>query len=249
MHNRSVSGLARKQKVMSEGIKQPTKQPDRVSTQHYTARASPDDVSLVEMLRNGDESAFVSLVERYQTTMLHLALIYIPERAVAEEIVQEAWVGVLEGLNRFKGRSSLKTWIFRILTNCAKTRAVRERRSVPFSSLSDTDGDLDEPAVDPDRFLPADSQTPGHWASLPANWNDMPENRLLSEETMACILSATEALPPSQQAVITLHDIEGWAAEEICNVLAISETNQRVLLHRARSKVRRALEQYFEEQK
>src|SRR5258708_36371523 len=141
---------------MSEGIKQPTRQPDSVSAQSHTARASTDDVSLVEMLRNGNEGAFVSLVERYQATMLHLAMIYVPERAVAEEIVQEAWVGVLEGLSRFEGRSSLKTWIFRILTNCAKTRAVRERRSVPFSSLSATDGDLDEPAVDPDRFLPAD---------------------------------------------------------------------------------------------
>src|SRR5258708_35569023 len=141
---------------ISQGRKQLTRQPDRVSAQDQTARASPDDVYLVEMLRNGNEGAFVSLVERYQPTMLHLALIYIPERAVAEEIVQEAWVGVLEGFTRFKGRSSLKTWIFRILTNCAKTRAVRERRSVPFSSLSDTDGDLDEPAVDPDRFLPAD---------------------------------------------------------------------------------------------
>jgi RNA polymerase sigma-70 factor (ECF subfamily) len=200
------------------------------------------------MLRNGDEGAFVSLVERYQAPMLHLAMVYTPERAVAEEIVQEAWVGVLQGLSRFEARSSFKTWIFRILTNCAKTRAVLEKRSVPFSSLSDPDGNLDEPAVDPDRFFPADSQTPGHWASPPVNWHDMPENRLLSQETMACVLSVAEALPPGQQAVITLHDLEGWTAEEICNVLGISETNQRVLLHRARSKVRRALEQYFEEQ-
>jgi RNA polymerase sigma-70 factor (ECF subfamily) len=233
---------------MSERIKQPAKQPDRASAQNHTTGASTDDIYLVEMLRNGNEGAFVSLVERYQAPMLHLAMVYVPERAVAEEIVQEAWVGVLQGLKRFEERSSLKTWIFRILTNCAKTRAVREKRSVPFSSLSDLDGNLDGPAVDPDRFFPADSQTPGHWVSPPANWDDMPENRLLSQETMACILSAAEALPPSQQAVIMLHDIEGWTAEEICNVLDISETNQRALLHRARSKVRRALEQYFEEQ-
>jgi len=129
-----------------------------------------------------------------------------------------------------------------------KTRAVREKRSVPFSSLSDLDGDLDGPAVDPDRFFPADSQMPGHWASLPANWDDMPEKWLLSQETIVCSLSTTKALPASQQAVITLHDLEGWRAEEICNVLDISATNQRALLHRARSKVRRALEQYFEEQ-
>jgi RNA polymerase sigma-70 factor (ECF subfamily) len=208
----------------------------------------PDEFHLVEMLRSGNEGAFVSLIERYQATMLHVALIYIPERAVAEEVVQEAWVGVLQGLKRFEERSSLKTWIFRILTNCAKTRSAQEKRSVPFSSLSDLDITPDEPAVDPDRFLPTDSQAPGHWVLHPANWHDMPEKRLLSQETMACILSATEALPPSQRAVMTLHDIEGWTSEEICNVLSLSETNQRVLLHRARSKVRRALEQYFEEQ-
>jgi RNA polymerase sigma-70 factor (ECF subfamily) len=175
-------------------------------------------------------------------------MIYVSERTVAEEVVQEAWMGVLEGLNRFEGRASLKTWIFRILTNCAKTRAWHEKRSVPFSSLSDMEINVDEPAVDADRFLPADAPLPGHWASLPANWDDIPEQRLLSEETAACILSATETLPPSQRLVITLHDIEGWTSEEICNVLGILETNRRVLLHRARSKVRRALEQYFDDQ-
>ncbi len=242
------SWLARKQTWMSEGLNQPISQSDLFSVQQHTTRASTDELQLVEMLRHGNEGAFVFLIERYQTTMLHLAMIYVSERAVAEEVVQETWMGVLQGLNRFEGRSSLKTWIFRILTNRAKTCALREGRSVPFSSLSELDVNLDEPAVDPDRFLPADSQAPGHWASPPANWNDMPENRLLSQETIARILSATEALPPSQRAVITLHDIEGWTAEDICNVLGISETNQRVLLHRARSKVRRALEHYFEEQ-
>jgi RNA polymerase sigma-70 factor, ECF subfamily len=210
--------------------------------------ASQDEFHLIELLRNGNEDAFVSLIERYHTPMLRLAMIYVSERAVAEEVVQEAWMGVLEGLNRFEGRASLKTWIFRILTNCAKTRALHERRYVPFSSLSDLEVNVDEPAVDPDRFLPADSPLPGHWASLPANWDEIPEQRLLSEETYACILSVTEALPPGQRTVITLHDIEGWTSEEICNVLGISETNRRVLLHRARSKVRHALEQYFDEQ-
>lgn len=232
---------------MSDGINQPTSLTGSVSAQHHPPNRSPDEFRLVNMLRNGDEGAFVVLLEQYQTTMLRLAMIYVPERAVAEEIVQETWVGALEGIKRFEERSSLKTWIFRILINCAKTRSIREKRSIPFSSLSDLDRNLDEPAVDPDRFFPTDSQTPGHWASPPTNWNDLPEKRLLSQETMACILSAAEALPPSQRAVITLHDMEGWTAEEICNVLAISETNQRVLLHRARSKVRRALEQYFAE--
>jgi len=202
---------------------------------------------LIEMLRNGNEDAFIFLIDRYRTTMLRLAMIYVPEHAVAEEVVQEAWLGVLQGLNRFEGRSSLKTWIFRILTNCAKTRALRERHSVPFSSLSDLEVNFDEPTVDPDRFLPSDSQLPGQWASLPAAWDEIPEKRLLSKETYACIMSATDALPPSQRTVITLHDIEGWASEDICNVLGITDKNQRVLLHRARSKVRRALEQYFDE--
>ena len=209
--------------------------------------ASTDESLLIEMLRNGDEDAFVSLIERYHTTMLRLAMIYVSERVVAEDVVQEAWLGVLRGLDRFEGRSSLKTWIFRILTNCAKTRALRERRSVTFSSLSDLEVNFDEPAVDPDRFLPADSRTPGHWVSPPANWDEIPEERFLSQETHACIISAIEALPPGQRTVITLHDIESWASKEICSVLAISETNQRVLLHRARSKVRRALEQYLDE--
>jgi len=124
---------------------------------------------------------------------------------------------------------------------------LRERHSVPFSSLSDLEVNFDEPTVGPDRFLPSDSQLPGQWASLPADWDEIPEKRLLSKETYACIVSATEALPPSQRTVITLHDIEGWASEDICNVLGITDKNQRVLLHRARSKVRRALEQYFDE--
>lgn len=233
---------------MSKRIKQPKREPDRVSDQQQTTGASKDELYVVEQLRNGDEGAFVSLIEQYQTAMLHLAMIYVPERAIAEEIVQEAWLGVLQGLSRFEERSSLKTWIFRILTNRAKTRAVREKRCMPFSSLSDLDSDLDEPAVDPNRFFSADSPKPGHWISPPANWNDLPEKRLLSQETMAHIQSAMEALPPTQRAVITLHDIEGWKAEDIGQILGLSETNQRVLLHRARSKVRRALEQYFEEQ-
>ena len=209
--------------------------------------AFTDESRLIEMLRNGDEDAFVSLIERHHRTMLRLAMIYVSEAAVAEDVVQEAWLGVLRGLNRFEGRSSLKTWIFRILTNCAKTRALREKRSVTFSSLSDPEVNFDEPAVDPDRFLPPDSPAPGGWISPPANWDEIPEKRFLSQETHTYIISAIAALPSGQRTVITLHDIEGWPSGEICNVLGISETNQRVLLHRARSKVRRALEQYFDE--
>jgi RNA polymerase sigma-70 factor (ECF subfamily) len=138
--------------------------------------------------------------------------------------------------------------MFRILTNCAKTRAQREGRSIPLSSLSDMDTDYPEPMVDSDRFLPADHQWSGHWVSLPANWEDMPEDRALSQETRTCIDRAIEALPPNQRVIITLRDIEGWGSEETCTFLGISEVNQRVLLHRARSKVRGALEKYFEEE-
>lgn len=135
-----------------------------VMSERSNQSASQDELHLIELLRDGNEDAFVSLIERYHTPMLRLAMIYVAERAVAEEVVQEAWMGVLEGLNRFEGRASLKTWIFRILTNCAKTRALHERRSVPFSSLADREIDVDEPAVDADRFLPYGCATSGCFA-------------------------------------------------------------------------------------
>ena len=210
--------------------------------------ASADDLYLIEQLRSGNEAAFVGLIDRYANAMLRLAMVYVTAWAVAEEVVQETWLAVLEGLGRFEGRSSLKTWMFRILTNCAITRAQREGRSIPFSSLSDIDTDQPEPAVDADRFLSADHQWPGHWISFPANWEEMPEDRLLSQETRACIDRAIEVLPPNQRVIITLRDIEGWGSEETCTFLGISEVNQRVLLHRARSKVRGVLEKYFEEE-
>src|SRR6266496_4796912 len=152
-----------------------------------TVVASADDLYLIEQLRSGNEAAFVALIDRYATAMLRLAMVYVTAWAVAEEVVQETWLAVLEGLGRFEGRSSLKTWMFRILTNCAKTRAQREGRSIPLSSLSDMGTDYPEPAIDPDRFLPADHQWPGHWVAFPANWEEMPEDRLLSQETRACI--------------------------------------------------------------
>jgi RNA polymerase sigma-70 factor, ECF subfamily len=209
---------------------------------------SADDLHLIALLRSGDEAAFASLIDRYASTMMRLAMIYVTPWAVAEEVVQETWMAILEGLNRFEGRSSLKTWMFRILTNCAKTRAHREGRSVPFSSLFDEDSDSAEPAVDLDRFLPADHQWAGHWVSFPSKWEAMPEERLLSQETYTHIERAIEALPPHQREVIVLRDIEGWTSDEVCNTLCISEGNQRVLLHRARSKVRSVLEHYFQEE-
>jgi RNA polymerase sigma-70 factor (ECF subfamily) len=195
---------------------------------------SPDDTRLVEGLRAGDEAAFAALMREYGASMLRVAQMYVSSRAVAEEVVQEAWLGVLKGIARFEGRSSLKTWLFRIVANTAKTRGVREARSVPFSSL----GDEEEVAVDPDRFLGSGERFPGHWA-VP------PEGHLLAAEAMEVIAREIERLPPAQRAVITLRDVHGLTSEEVRNALDLTETNQRVLLHRARSKVRSALEEYM----
>jgi len=197
-------------------------------------RLSREDASLVEGLRAGDEAAFRALMREYGGAMLRVAQMYVSSRAVAEEVVQDAWIGVLRGIGRFEGRSSLKTWLFRIVANTAKTRGVREARSIPFTSL----GDDSEGAVDPDRFLGSGERFPGHWA-VP------PEGRVLAAEAMGVIERAIDALPPAQRAVITLRDIQGLSSEEVRNALDLTETNQRVLLHRARSKVRGALEEYM----
>lgn len=208
--------------------------------------ARADEAGLLAALRAGDEAAFETLIERYHTPLLRLAQLYVPSRAVAEEVVQETWIGVLRGLDKFEGRSSLKTWIFHILLNRARTRGQREGRSIPFSDLAAAEDSLDEPTVDPSQFWPADhAQWPQVWVSYPRSWNDLPEQRLLAQETFARVREAIEALPPTQREVITLRDIDGWSSEEVCNVLDISESNQRVLLHRARAKVRRALHQYL----
>lgn len=202
-----------------------------------------DERRLVEALRKGDEAAFEQLIRMYHASLLRVARLYVSSRSVAEEVVQETWVGVLNGIARFEGRSSLKTWIFRILTNTAKTRGIREGRSVPFSSLQGDD--LSRPTVDPERFLPSDhSVDPGAWATPPV---PLPEQALLAEETLQIVEAAIEALPPAQRAVITLRDVEGWSSDEVRNALELTETNQRVLLHRGRAKVRRALEEYVAE--
>jgi RNA polymerase sigma-70 factor, ECF subfamily len=173
-------------------------------------------------------------------------MVHVGDRPVAEEVVQEAWVGVLQQLGRFEGRSSLKTWVLRIVSNRAKTRAIRERRSVPFSALPGGDQDDDEPAVEPDRFLPAGHRWAGHWASPPASWREVPEDRLLSQEILSEVERAVQALPAAQRAVLVLRDLEGLTAGEACRLLGLTEGNQRVLLHRGRSKVRAALERYLD---
>jgi RNA polymerase sigma-70 factor (ECF subfamily) len=199
----------------------------------------PGDTQLVARLRAGDEETFMELIRALNPSLLRVARMFVPTAAAAEDVVQETWLAVLNGIDRFEGRSSLKTWIFRILTNTAKTRGERERRSVPFSTLDTEEGGF-EPAVERSRFTGT-----GHWAVLPRAW---PEDRLLANETRSVIERAIERLPQSQRTVITLRDVDGWTADEVRNALELSETNQRVLLHRARAKVRRALEQYLTEE-
>ena len=202
------------------------------------------EAQLLEALRAGDEEAFAALVREYHPSLVRVARMYVSTQAAAEEVAQETWLGVLNGLHRFEGRSSLKTWIFRILTNIAKTRAVRDGRTLPFSALQDP-GRVPEAAVDADRFLDSEhARWPGHWAVKPVAW---PEEALVAGETRERLAEAIEALPATQRAVISLRDIEGWSSDEVRNALDLSETNQRVLLHRARSKVRAALESYLEQ--
>jgi RNA polymerase sigma-70 factor (ECF subfamily) len=211
-----------------------------------TGGTQHDDARLIDALKRRDEAAFVALVNRYQAPLFRLALVYAGTKAVAEEIVQDTWLGVLKGIERFEARSSFRTWLFRILVNRARTRAEREGRTVPFSALGDVE-ERDEPAVPASRFIDAShSEWPFHWAVPPTSWGGSPEARLLSRETLALVEGAIAALPPAQRAVITLRDVDGATSEETCNVLGISETNQRVLLHRARSRVRAALERHLD---
>jgi len=205
--------------------------------------ASSEEAALVGRLLAGDEDAFTGLVDRYHGRLLRLARSFVKDQATAEEVVQETWMGVLRGLRSFEGRSALKTWIFRILVNRAKTRGVREARSVPLSSLGDDDGP-NVPAVDPVRF-----RSDGMWADPPRRWeDDTPEAVLLREEARRRLAQAIEALPPRQRAVLVLRDLEGVSAGEVCNILEIADTNQRVMLHRARSALHRALERYLDEE-
>lgn len=208
------------------------------------AVASDQDLALVDRLRAGDELAFMMLVDQLQPAMLRVARMFVSNAAVAEEVVQETWLGVLRGLDRFEGRSSLRTWIFRILTNTAKSRGQREGRSIPFSALAGDD--LDAPAVDADRFDPRGQDPRGHWSTLPDDWRGIPDDRLLGNETLAVVGRAIDTLPPMQAEVIRLRDVLGWSSDEVRNALDLTETNQRVLLHRARARVRAALERHLE---
>src|SRR5919108_6454359 len=208
--------------------------------QPAAARATlADDAAVVAALRRGDETVFVELVTVYSGPLLRLAQDFVRTRSVAEEVVQETWLAVLNGIDRFEGRSSLKTWLYRILVNKAKTRGVREARTVPFSALAPDD---DERAVPEERFRGADDQWPGHWASPPRSLDTVPEDRLLAREARGRIAEALETLPDSQRIVVTLRDVAGWDSDEVCDALGVSEGNQRVLLHSGRAKLRAALE-------
>ncbi|MDX6586786.1 MAG: hypothetical protein QOI31_1259 [Solirubrobacterales bacterium] len=203
---------------------------------------------MVEALRRGERDAYAGLVDELTPALLRLAMAHVPSRAVAEEVVQDTWVGVINGIERFEGRSALRTWIFGILLNIARTRGKREKRTLPFSSLRRrAEEGRDEPAVDPDRFQGRRDDQPGAWASPPAEWQE-PERKLATDEARQVLLEAIAGLPPRQRDVIVLRDVQGYSAEDARNALDISETNQRVLLHRARSKVRAVLEEKLDKE-
>jgi len=204
----------------------------------------PDDHALVERLRRGDEQAFMDLVARWSPSMMRVARLYVPSAAVAEEVVQETWLAVLTGLERFEERSSLRTWVFSILVNRARTRGERERRTVPFGALAREEVEGEFAAVDPERFI-REGDAVGAWAAPPVRWWEQPEKALQSDEAVARIEAEIAKLPETQRLVITMRDVAGLSSEEVRHALDLSETNQRVLLHRARAKVRAALEDYY----
>jgi RNA polymerase sigma-70 factor, ECF subfamily len=207
------------------------------------AMPSTGEHTRLQAIRAGDQAAFAELVDELSPSMLGVAIKYVRSRAVAEEVVQETWLGVVKGLERFEGRSSLRSWVFAILRNTAVSRGEREQRTVPISSLNAPADDWQD--LDEDRFFgPDHDRYPGHWALGPTQW-PLPEEGLLADETRGVIADAINQLPSSQRAVITLRDVEGWDSEEVCQMLEISAGNQRVLLHRARTQVRAALESYF----
>lgn len=208
---------------------------------------APRDQETLARLRAGDESAFVTLVRDLHAPLLRLARCLLGDASAAEEAVQETWLGALRGLSRFEGRSSLKTWLYRILLNRARTLRARRGRLVFFADLGPAEGagGGDEPYPE-SRYLPATHPTePQHWATPPPRWPITPEQALLSGEVRDRLKEAILGLPESQREVLTLRDVDGLSATEVCNVLGLSETNQRVLLHRARTRVRKALEEHF----
>lgn len=223
--------------------------PDGYGSDAYTARVGDvvgSETVLLQRLRAGDEMAFRAVVKQHHQPMRRLALSFVQTESVADEVVQETWLAVIRGLGDFEGRCSLKSWIFQILVNRARSRGARERRITPFSSLGDQADEFGE-TVDPERFLPAGSRFEGYWAVAPSRFFALPEEQLLAQETTELVEEAIQDLPARQQQVMRLRDIEGWSSEDVCDSLSISAANQRVLLHRARAAVRAALESHFSE--
>jgi len=206
-----------------------------------------DERQLVAALRRRDEAAFAWLLDRHDASLRRVASTFVRTGASADEVVQETWLAVIAGIDRFEERSTVKTWVFRILMNVARTRATREHRTVPFADLA-PDADDEAPAFAPDRFRGTFSLYTGHWrpGAGPAPWDEQPAERLAAADTLAAVRDAIAALPDRQRAVISLRDIDGWTAAEVCDLLDLSEANQRVVLHRARARVRQALEDRFE---
>lgn len=209
-------------------------------------RSASDETALVAALKAGDEAAFAELVDRHTPSMLRVARGYVRRHEVAEEVVQEAWIALLKGIGKFEGRSSLRTWLFTVLINIAKTRGARDRRNTEVEILAFTGG-----TVDPARFRPADDQYPGHWwqDEAPAPFPDTPEGSVLGDELVAVAQRELEKLPEKQRLVVTMRDMLDLDSAEVRELLDISVANQRVLLHRGRAAVRQVLEDYLKESK
>jgi RNA polymerase sigma-70 factor (ECF subfamily) len=203
-----------------------------------------DDAVMTAAIRAGDEAAFVAFASAHQAGLLRLARLWTKNDALADEVVQDAWAALLEGIDRFEGRSSLKTWLCGTVINLARSRLRKEGRTVPLSSVG---ADPDEPSVDPDRFAGNDVPWVDHWHVPPKPFPDDPEGGAMRAELRASLEEAIAELPEPQRSVLLLRDVEGLSGEEVCNVLGLTDTNQRVLLHRARSKVRAFLERIFTE--
>jgi RNA polymerase sigma-70 factor (ECF subfamily) len=209
-----------------------------------TAQTLPPDGELVVRLRAGDDAAFAAVLDAWSTGMLRVARGFVSTGDSAQEVVQDTWLAVIQGIGGFAGRSSLKTWVYRILVNTAKRRGARESRTVPWSDLPAAVDD--GPTVDPSRFLGPGHEYEGHWRAFPTPWPG-PERAALDGELRARAAAALARLPGRQRVVITLRDVEGYGSSEVCSILEISPANQRVLLHRARAAVRAELERYFAE--
>jgi RNA polymerase sigma-70 factor, ECF subfamily len=207
------------------------------------------DRRVVEGLRRRDETVFAEVVRAHHGALVRVARLHVPSQAIAEEVAQETWLAVINGIDRFQGRSSFKTWLFRIAVHRARSRGTREQRSLPVSSLRDGGGELpggSGPLVPFERFRGSDAVWAGHWAAPPRRWDGAPEQRAIDGEIRAVIEDAIAELPAHQREVLVLRDVSGLSSSQVCELLGLTEGNQRVLLHRARTRIRNRLERYHE---